>query len=130
MATYPTLSYPAMVSSTPLSLPISTYIPPVQGYESGARERETAPITTQSRPTAFTPVEREPSPSLSAPPNAAGLATPSGALVVPIPYQTSPVPPSPGIGAPHPDMEHDLPPELLQQGWRKFWSKRENRIYY
>lgn len=27
-------------------------------------------------------------------------------------------------------MEHDLPPELLQQGWRKFWSKRENRIYY
>ncbi|XP_063236238.1 mRNA (2'-O-methyladenosine-N(6)-)-methyltransferase isoform X2 [Bacillus rossius redtenbacheri] len=27
-------------------------------------------------------------------------------------------------------MEHDLPPELLQQGWRKFWSKRENRPYF
>lgn len=26
--------------------------------------------------------------------------------------------------------EHDLPPELLQQGWRKFWSKRENRPYF
>lgn len=52
--------------------------------------------------------------------------------------QMSPAPPSPGPsgsapgpgGAPHPDMEHDLPAELLQQGWRKFWSKRENRIYY
>ena len=44
------------------------------------------------------------------------------------------VPPSPsGLGVPggvHPDMEHDLPAELLQQGWRKFWSKRENRIYF
>ncbi|XP_039281178.1 mRNA (2'-O-methyladenosine-N(6)-)-methyltransferase-like, partial [Nilaparvata lugens] len=27
-------------------------------------------------------------------------------------------------------MEHDLPPELLQQGWRKCWSKRENRPYF
>ncbi|XP_067001786.2 mRNA (2'-O-methyladenosine-N(6)-)-methyltransferase [Anabrus simplex] len=27
-------------------------------------------------------------------------------------------------------MEHDLPPELLQQGWRKFWSKREHRPYF
>lgn len=28
------------------------------------------------------------------------------------------------------DPVHDLPPELLQQGWRKFWSKRENRPYF
>ncbi|XP_075214038.1 phosphorylated CTD-interacting factor 1 [Lycorma delicatula] len=27
-------------------------------------------------------------------------------------------------------MEPDLPPELLQQGWRKCWSKRENRPYF
>ncbi|GLH02986.1 Phosphorylated CTD-interacting factor 1 [Gryllus bimaculatus] len=27
-------------------------------------------------------------------------------------------------------LEHDLPPELLQQGWRKFWSKREHRPYF
>lgn len=26
--------------------------------------------------------------------------------------------------------EYDLPPELTQQGWRKFWSKRENRPYF
>lgn len=26
--------------------------------------------------------------------------------------------------------EYDLPPELSQQGWRKFWSKRENRPYF
>lgn len=26
--------------------------------------------------------------------------------------------------------EYDLPFELTQQGWRKFWSKRENRPYF
>ena len=29
-----------------------------------------------------------------------------------------------------PDPVHDLPVELLQAGWRKFWSKREQREYY
>ncbi|XP_022705330.1 phosphorylated CTD-interacting factor 1-like isoform X2 [Varroa jacobsoni] len=28
------------------------------------------------------------------------------------------------------DPAHDLPPELLNQGWRKFFSKRENRFYF
>lgn len=28
------------------------------------------------------------------------------------------------------DPVHDLPPNMLAQGWRKFWSKRENRPYY
>ncbi|ESO96929.1 hypothetical protein LOTGIDRAFT_115378 [Lottia gigantea] len=28
------------------------------------------------------------------------------------------------------DPVHDLPPELLQAGWRKFWSKREGRPYF
>ncbi|XP_042909271.1 mRNA (2'-O-methyladenosine-N(6)-)-methyltransferase [Parasteatoda tepidariorum] len=28
------------------------------------------------------------------------------------------------------DPVHDLPPDLLQAGWRKFWSKRENRPYF
>lgn len=28
------------------------------------------------------------------------------------------------------DPVHDLPSELLQQGWRKFWSRREGRNYY
>lgn len=27
-------------------------------------------------------------------------------------------------------LEHDLPFELTQQGWLKFWSKRENRPYF
>ena len=26
--------------------------------------------------------------------------------------------------------ETDLPPEMLSSGWRKFWSKREQRVYY
>ncbi|XP_064466906.1 mRNA (2'-O-methyladenosine-N(6)-)-methyltransferase-like isoform X2 [Ornithodoros turicata] len=29
-----------------------------------------------------------------------------------------------------PDPVHDLPPELLQIGWRRFWSKREGRPYF
>lgn len=29
-----------------------------------------------------------------------------------------------------PDPVHDLPEELLQTGWRRFWSKREGRPYY
>ena len=27
-------------------------------------------------------------------------------------------------------LEHDLPLEIFQQGWRKCWSKRENRFYF
>lgn len=27
-------------------------------------------------------------------------------------------------------IEPELSPELVQQGWRKFWSKRENRPYF
>lgn len=27
-------------------------------------------------------------------------------------------------------IEPELPIELLQQGWKKFWSKRENRPYF
>lgn len=27
-------------------------------------------------------------------------------------------------------VEPELPIELLQQGWKKFWSKRENRPYF
>lgn len=34
----------------------------------------------------------------------------------------SPVPPN--------SPAHDLPMELLQAGWRKFWSRRENRHYF
>ncbi|XP_038070202.1 mRNA (2'-O-methyladenosine-N(6)-)-methyltransferase-like [Patiria miniata] len=29
-----------------------------------------------------------------------------------------------------PDPVHDLPAELLEAGWRQFWSKREGRNYY
>lgn len=29
-----------------------------------------------------------------------------------------------------PDPVHDLPVELLQAGWRRFWSKREQRPYF
>jgi len=43
-----------------------------------------------------------------------------------------PVPQTPNVMPPsnHAAFETDLPPELLQQGWRKFWSRRENRPYF
>ena len=40
----------------------------------------------------------------------------------PIPYGTAP--------PDYPQMEVDLPPELLERGWRKYWSRRESRPYY
>ncbi|XP_076039938.1 mRNA (2'-O-methyladenosine-N(6)-)-methyltransferase-like isoform X2 [Oratosquilla oratoria] len=43
-------------------------------------------------------------------------------------------PPSTGpqtpLSPPGPVIETDLPAELLAAGWRKFWSKREHRIYF
>ncbi|CAH1779043.1 unnamed protein product [Owenia fusiformis] len=42
----------------------------------------------------------------------------------------TPSPVSPMSPPQSPNPMHDLPIELLQAGWRKFWSKRENRPYY
>lgn len=40
-------------------------------------------------------------------------------------------PQTPGAPAPlAPHLAADLHPDLLQQGWRKYWSKRENRPYF
>merc|ERR1719295_1886249 len=46
-----------------------------------------------------------------------------------------PVPQTPGTASPQQQMtqqqfEVDLPPDLLQVGWRKYWSRRENRPYF
>lgn len=40
--------------------------------------------------------------------------------------------PSPGPFSPGqaPDLVHNLPMELLQAGWRRFWSQREGREYF
>ena len=60
-------------------------------------------------PTVSTPILSSPPPGMSSPP---------GVGVNPIP----------SFGNPN-DPVHDLPMELLQAGWRKFWSKREGRPY-
>lgn len=40
-------------------------------------------------------------------------------------------PQTPGVPAPlAPHLAADLHPDLIQQGWRKYWSKRENRPYF
>lgn len=45
-----------------------------------------------------------------------------------------PVPQTPGTAPPQQmtqqQFEVDLPPDLLQVGWRKYWSRRENRPYF
>uniref|UniRef100_A0A8D8SHK6 Phosphorylated CTD-interacting factor 1 n=3 Tax=Cacopsylla melanoneura TaxID=428564 RepID=A0A8D8SHK6_9HEMI len=46
------------------------------------------------------------------------------------PMQQGPMTPHQGVQMGAPYMDHELPPELIQQGWRKFWSKRENRPYF
>lgn len=52
------------------------------------------------------------------------------ANVSPIPSQHISMPTTPQ-GAPiNPNTEYELPFELVQQGWKKFWSKRENRPYF
>jgi len=43
-------------------------------------------------------------------------------VVVPTPIRMAPLPEQ--------IIEHDMPPELTSQGWRKLWSKRENRPYF
>lgn len=43
-------------------------------------------------------------------------------VLVPTPIRMTPMPEQ--------MIEHDLPPELASQGWRRFWSKRENRPYF
>ena len=47
-------------------------------------------------------------------------------VVSPQPFSPSPNPPTPQS----PDPVHDLPTELLEAGWRRFWSKREGREYF
>lgn len=125
---YPPLNYPQ--SSAGSTMPISTYIPPVQTYEPPIERCENPPQI--QRPTPIL-AEREviPAPAHLVPQTPTSAAPMSFHLQQ---QQSSPAPPSPGpsgmIPGGGPDLEHDLPAELLQQGWRKFWSKRENRIYF
>lgn len=138
---YPPLSYqqPSAGGSSQqqqgISMPISTYIPPVQAYEPPLERSEHPPQI--QRPTPIL-AEREvnANPGVHMVPQTPNSAVPMS-FHLQQSQQTSPAPPSPGPsgmmtpgGGTHPDLEHDLPPELLQQGWRKMWSKRENRIYF
>ncbi len=61
------------------------------------------------------------SPTVSTP----GVCSPPPGMSSPPGVGASPIP---SFGNPN-DPVHDLPLELLQAGWRKFWSKREGRPY-
>ncbi len=56
---------------------------------------------------------------------AAGVSSPPPGMSSPPGVGLNPIP---SFGNPN-DPVHDLPMELLQAGWRKFWSKREGRPY-
>lgn len=69
--------------------------------------------------------------------HAISFSIPSSAALSPTPSTSSSVSPtnssshlSPPAQPAVPDPVHDLAPELLQIGWRKFWSKREGRPYF
>ncbi|KAJ8964804.1 hypothetical protein NQ314_004611 [Rhamnusium bicolor] len=54
----------------------------------------------------------------------------SGAVQIPPQHINMPMPTTPQ-GAPlNQGLEFELPFELQQQGWKRFWSKRENRPYF
>lgn len=48
----------------------------------------------------------------------------------PHPHMPMPVPTTPQGPPVNQGFEYELPFELVQQGWKKFWSKRENRPYF
>lgn len=45
-------------------------------------------------------------------------------------HHTMPMPTTPQGAPVNQGLEFELPLELQQQGWRRFWSKRENRPYF
>ncbi len=81
-----------------------------------------------------------------------GINATKGSVPLASPSAPPPAKHHPGLGSPPPGMSsppgvapgqpgymspgnpndpvHDLPVELLQAGWRKFWSKREGRPYF
>ena len=58
--------------------------------------------------------------------------TPAGQLNHPVGMPSTPglAYMSPGPAPLSPDPVHDLPPELLAAGWRRFWSRREKMPYF
>jgi hypothetical protein len=87
----------------------------------------TKPILTNSVPP-ITPLKMTISQIPMAPGTPGTPGTPGPFPVPQTPHGSAP----PMAAAPgHPSaFETDLPLELLNQGWRKFWSRRENRPYF
>lgn len=54
----------------------------------------------------------------------------TGPIQVSSQHLNIPVPTTPQGAPVSQNLEYDLPFELQQQGWKKFWSKRENRPYF
>ncbi|XP_050091266.1 mRNA (2'-O-methyladenosine-N(6)-)-methyltransferase [Anopheles aquasalis] len=88
--------------------------------QSQSQSQVTRPQLQASSPTAVTNNSSSSSvpvtPTKSSPPDVA-----TGAPTTPGP---------PGPGTPAANFSEELAPELVQQGWRKFWSKREGRPYF
>ena len=87
------------------------------------------PMTKSSMPPhPITPLKMSMGPLPIAPGTPGTPGTPG-----PFPVPQTPLGSAPPMMMPAPNasaFETDLPPELLNQGWRKFWSRRENRPYF
>nr|CAG4640682.1 EOG090X02BU [Eulimnadia texana] len=123
----PSTAQPGSSESQPAAT-VASYIPVATEPAPAAKEVQPVIVQPVARPAYIPAVEPIPTHKVHSPvPH-----TPTTTL------QSSPVPPAqPGVTLLPPpppqnqaEFENDLPAELLQQGWKKFWSKRENRIYY
>ena len=70
-----------------------------------------------------------PSNSITLPVAPGTPGTPNTPGPSPVPHTPLQSPPSSNMPPSH-AFETDMPHELLAQGWRKFWSRRENRPYF
>ncbi|XP_058054623.1 mRNA (2'-O-methyladenosine-N(6)-)-methyltransferase [Anopheles bellator] len=107
--------------------------PPQQQQQQQQQQSQSHPQPQQPQQQTQSPV-----PALqlqaSSPPtaNSALPATPTKTSPPPdVAHTPSGAPATPGPGVPGaPSYTDELAPELAQQGWRKFWSKREGRPYF
>lgn len=137
---HPLAPVPPLPGTAPLPPPlgVAPYIPPNPYTQPPMHvPMSTAPLTTQQHMIPHTTHQTTPHPQ---PYNLKVTTTGNSPqpMTAPLTPGPGPVPQTP-IGGPPPTPfsngppggpEHDLPPELLSAGWRKFWSKRENRWYF
>ena len=118
----------------------------LQDQQSQPNQISTLSLSHPSLPSQVNTIPNSPMPISSAPMSPLPIST---APLSPMPISSTPMSPMPTPLSPMPQTPHhmpcglrpspgsmspegsvDLPPEMAAQGWRKFWSRRENRPYF